>query len=89
VNRDTQFAGFAKALYNEVQNKVVGMSLEDWTPTYSAKVAQDIIAQRAYDLVKHTLSMVPHLLAVAEQSKTIEEVIAYVPDPMKSEEVSV
>jgi hypothetical protein len=49
--RDKHFLGFAKLLQKEIENKVVGIGIEDWTPTYSAKMTQDIIARRTYDLM--------------------------------------
>lgn len=57
-NRDTKFQGFAKALDEEIQNAILGMSVDEWTPTRSAKLRKDIIARRAHDLVKHTIESI-------------------------------
>jgi hypothetical protein len=55
VNRDIQFKGFAKALWDELETNI------DFIPE-SAKhratflpIVEGIIARRAYDLVEHTL----------------------------------
>ena len=84
-DRDTHFVGFAKLLQKEIERKVVGIGVEDWTPTYSAKMTQDIIARRAYDLAVHVI----HMHSAIETRGTIltpAEVIARMPDMTYREE---
>lgn len=59
--RTTHFAGFAKAVQRRLDNKVCGISVDEWTPTKSAKMTQDILAQAFYDLVCHTLENIAHI----------------------------
>lgn len=65
--RDTQFASFAKLLADEL--KVTG--------GYPISEVQTMIAQRAYDLVVHTLSNVEHINL---DRLTEEEHAARIPD---------
>lgn len=50
--RETQFAGFAKALWDELPDLNVNslIAFDEWSET-----SEKIIAQRAYDLVRHAL----------------------------------
>lgn len=91
TSRDTQFKGFAKWLWQEVrdlQRQQID-SLSDGLVHTSAEWDEEsihLIVQRAYDLVKHALNTVPYLLKVADQAKTVEEVLVFVPDIVKSSE---
>ena len=49
MSRDNQFAGFAKMLWQELYHEI------DWQQD-SGENAEQIIAQRAYDLVMHAVS---------------------------------
>jgi len=50
--RDTHFTGFAKLLYDELENL---RYRRPFTPDEYVREVQTIIARRAYDLVFHTL----------------------------------
>jgi hypothetical protein len=80
TTRDTQFAGFARAL--------VGDLFKEGSTWLEREQCEQIIAQRAYDLVAHTLNMVPHLMQVAENAQAVEEVIVFIPDLTELPEVS-
>ena len=67
-SRDTQFAGFAKALWEKLM--LINTSEE----------AELIIARSAYDLTKHVLELVPHLINTFPDPQRLEDVIPYVPD---------
>lgn len=55
--RDTQFAGFARLLYDELARNVLATSYTSWSDFEAFKQEQSqIIARRAYDLVNHVLS---------------------------------
>lgn len=72
--RDTKFQGFAKALDEEIQNAILGMSVDEWTPTRSAKLRKDIIARRAYDFACHVVdSGSPHICHVPDMTAWPEE----------------
>lgn len=61
--RDTQFAGFAKGVWNEVTTLFESLEKEhviddgcimcNWTPEQIAQLVEPLIAHRAYDLVEH------------------------------------
>lgn len=72
--RDTQFAGFANALIK----RLVGEPLPD--AYRSAEETHLLVARAAYDLVEHTLGIVPHLLQVVGDAKDLDVVMPYVPD---------
>jgi hypothetical protein len=78
--RNTQFAGFAKALVDDL--------FKEGSAWLKREQCEKIIAQRAYDLVAHTLNMVPHLMQVAENAQAVEEVIVFIPDLTELPEVS-
>jgi hypothetical protein len=73
--RDTQFAGFATLLFEELKNteafEIVDAE-QFWGGNLKAEV-QRIIAQRAYDLVKYILS-------AASGQTNIDEVMPFIPD---------
>lgn len=52
--RDTQFAGFAKALYEELSGKLL-IHGHPTTLAIDRPFTEQIIAQRAYDLVHYVL----------------------------------
>ena len=57
--RDTQFQGFAKLVWEEIANK-----FGEWWETdaaFTSDQSRDIIARRAYDLVKHTIENTAHI----------------------------
>lgn len=77
--RDTHFAGWAKAVRREEQNKMCGIGLDDWTPTKSEKVGRDVVARRAYDLAWHILwYSIPTIKKYNDLP--IEEIISIIPD---------
>ena len=70
MNRDTQFAGFAKMLWQELYHEI------DWQQD-SGEGVEQIIARRAYDLVSHTLlNTGPMMLDCYSH----EEQVAAIPD---------
>ena len=76
TERDTHFVGFAKLL---VEDLLGGPGYIEVTEPYEE--VYKIIAQRAYDLVEHTLKAVPHLTAQHRYDvQTVEEITPYVPD---------
>lgn len=48
--RDTQFAGFAKLLFDELPDVPDGSDVDEWSTA-----CEQVIARRAYDLVGHVL----------------------------------
>jgi len=71
--RDTQFQGFAKLLLDEMDNVdgiYIDTYLEHWREAW-----QDIIARRAYDLVKHAQADPKDLDVLG-----FEEAIGRIPD---------
>ena len=68
--RDTKFAGFAKALWDEVLSKNPSGSLYDGICL--------ILARRAYDLVGHAIDNVDSYLL--DLSWSNEDVVSYIPD---------
>lgn len=79
-SRDTQFAGFAKLLYEQFVNAA---------PTYidghvrrgtmSREEVEQIIAQRAYDFMKHMVKVIPHLIHNANITN-LDAAMQYIPD---------
>lgn len=53
--RDTQFAGFAKALYQEIEDMTCSFSVLP-SADEMKRLECEIYARRAYDLVAHVLS---------------------------------
>jgi hypothetical protein len=73
-NRDVQFAGFAELLVKEML-ALNGSRYPDFIEKYS-----QIVARHAYDLVSHTLEMVPLLMVAIPDAQSIDEVISLIPD---------
>src|SRR5437660_5200742 len=59
TERDTQFAGFAKLLYAEINKTANDYAFPDKTEEDYLIAVNRLIAQRAYDLVAHILSQTP------------------------------
>jgi hypothetical protein len=60
MSRDMQFAGFAKALWNELSEAgYLSLAHQPDFAVYFEDDALKMIAQRAYDLVAHTLEHAP------------------------------
>lgn len=78
--RDTQFAGFAARLLQEMLDQGAYVAIADWATGGDRARTGQLIARRAYDLVEHTLSIVPHLLQVVGDAKDLDVVMPYVPD---------
>lgn len=67
--RDTQFAGFAELLWKEL----IATDAERY-----GDQQRELIAQRAYDLVKHTTSYIGD--CVANVFASVDEVVGMIPD---------
>ncbi len=79
AERDTHFAEFARAIWQELMlpNGFIDVS-EGWLDEDEIAGYQQIIAQRAYDLVEHTLKEVnPHHL---DGFSPLEWAVKSVPD---------
>lgn len=75
VSRDTQFAGFAKALLDEllsIQGVFIDTVYEEWREWW-----EETIAQRAHDLVGHTFDNTGPMML---DCYSHEEQIAAIPD---------
>lgn len=81
-DRDTQFQGFAHALWMELlyacDSKIVGNSLVKVPPT--KEVAESIIARYAYDLVDHVVKLVPSMIAAFPDAQSTDEITPHIPD---------
>lgn len=84
--RDTQFAGFAKLLWEEMQDRSADNEFEDKRrvgPEYTAYM-QLVIAQRAYDLVMHAIARIDPAdldrLSTAETVARIPDLTAWPPE---------
>lgn len=79
MERNTQFAGFAKALFKELLGSAGYIDMNEYD-TDEVDRYEYIIAQRAYDLVKHALDYA--------YTHTTEDAISAIPDLTELPEVS-
>lgn len=56
MSRDTQFAGFAARLLQELLDQGAYVAISEWATGGDSFKSEQLIAQRAYDLVRHTVS---------------------------------
>jgi hypothetical protein len=74
INRDTQFMGFAKALYEELTQNVI-LTNRGLSQIEAFKKDQELlIARRAYDLVEHTLNYTTESMARMFTDEAIEAI---------------
>ena len=87
--RDTQFAGFAHLLCEEIAKATLELSTEEnnivdgcimcnWQPSKVATLLVPLIAQRAYDLVAHILSTIDPL--AFQSTISDDQIIKDIPD---------
>lgn len=78
MSRDDQFAGFAKKLLDEllsIQGVYIDTMQEDWRAWW-----EETIAQRAYDLVTHTMKYLDDHPSREDCLSHPDEPISYIPD---------
>lgn len=56
MSRDDQFAGFASRLLQELLDQGAYVAISEWATGGDSFKSEQLIAQRAYDLVRHTVS---------------------------------
>lgn len=74
--RDTQFAGFAKLL----QDELAAMNGRAWNSLDEYIEAKKLlIAQRSYDFMRHLIGIMPYLVNNAN-IPTLDAAMQYIPD---------
>jgi hypothetical protein len=77
-NRDTQFAGFACRLLQELLDQGAYVAISEWATGGDSFKSEQLIARRVYDLVAHALE---HLSASDfETSENRADLVATIPD---------
>lgn len=56
MNRDTQFEGFAARLLQDLLDQGAYVAISEWATGGDSAKSEQLIAQRAYDLVQHSVS---------------------------------
>lgn len=78
--RDTQFAGFAKALWSELEANIDFIPEGETRRATFLPMVEGVIARRAYDLVEHTFEQLPQLINLFPNAQSVEEILPYVRD---------